>query len=136
MRRAQGFSLVEVLLAVLVLGISLMAFFAAVGQGTSLVADAREYEIARTLMNQVDLLEPLDLDDFQEGERSGSFGGDFPTHRWRRIITLQGKEEDEFYHIETRIEWGSSQDPRVERVETYLHLPTARRGGWIKEPAR
>lgn len=135
MKRRGGFSLIEVLLAMLVLGISLMAFFHAVSQGTALVAEARDYETARMLLNRLNVTEPLDLEDFDEGQTRGFFGGDFHNHRWQRVVTLAGKEEDGFYHIETRVEWGDTLDPRVESVETYLHLPTARRAGWIREPA-
>ena len=130
-----GFSLLEVLLALLVLGLSLVAFFGAVGQGMAVVTAAREYETARTLMHQLDLMEPLDLDDLDRGEFSGRFAGDFQAYRWRRIVEPVGAEADEFYRIETRIEWGDSRNPGVEWVETYLHLPGARREGWVKEPA-
>lgn len=133
MKTRGGFSLIEVLLAMLVLGLSLMAFFHAVSQGTALVAEARDYETARMLLNQLDVIEPLDLEDFSDGETGGFFDGEFRNHRWRRVITLAGREEDEFYHIETRVEWGDTRDPRVESVETYLHLPTARRAGWMRE---
>ncbi|MCC5849530.1 MAG: prepilin-type N-terminal cleavage/methylation domain-containing protein [Verrucomicrobia bacterium] len=129
----EGFSLIEVLLAVLVLGLSLVAFFGALGDGVAIVASASQYETARTLMNKLELMEPLDLEDLDEGEDSGHFDGDFRNFRWRRTITLASKEEDELYRIETRIEWGDHRDPGVESVETYLHLPTARREGWVKD---
>ncbi len=128
----EGFSLIEVLLAVLVLGLSLVAFFGALGDGVAIVASASQYETARTLMNRLELMEPLDLEDLDEGEDSGFFDGEYRNFRWRRIITLEGKEEDELYRIETRIEWGDQRDPGVESVETFLHLPTARREGWVK----
>lgn len=130
-----GFSLLEVLLAILVLGLSLVAFFGAVGEGIAVVTAARDYEVARTLMNQVDLLEPLDLEDLDRGEFSGRFDGEYRDYRWRRIVESVGKEEDEFYRIETRIEWGDFLNPGVESVETYLHVPSAKREGWVKEAA-
>ncbi len=130
-----GFSLLEVLLAILVLGLSLVAFFGAVGEGMAVVTAARQYETARTLMNLVDLIEPLDVEDLDRGEFSGRFDGDFRDYRWRRIVEPVGAEEDEFYRIETRIEWGDFLNPGMERVETYLHAPSARREGWVKEPA-
>ena len=134
-RKRGGFSLIEVLLAVLILGISLSVFFGALGQGVAIVGSAREYEISRTLLNRVEMIDPLDLDDFDEGETGGTFGGDFRNYRWRRIVRLHSTEEDELYHIETRVEWGDARAPFTESVETLLHLPTARRAGWVKTPA-
>ncbi len=134
--RRGGFSLLEVLLAVVILGMSLAAFFSATSQGLAIATAARQYETARTLLNQVDLLHPMQLDDLEEGEDSGSFDGEYRDYRWRRIITEAGKEEDLFFHIETRIEWGDARNPGMESVETYLHLPTARRDGWVSDKAR
>lgn len=132
-KRAAGFTLLEVLLAVLVLGLSLVAFFGAVGQAMTVVTAAREYEVARSLMNRLALEAPLDLEDLREGELSGTFSGDAAGFRWRRILTIVGEEEDEFFHVETRIEWGDERDPVFERVETFLHAPSARRRGWFRE---
>jgi prepilin-type N-terminal cleavage/methylation domain-containing protein len=132
---AAGFSLLEVLLAILVLGLALVAFFGAVGEGVAVVTAAREYETARSLMHQVDVREPLDLEDLERGEFSGRFDGEFRDYRWRRTVEPVGKEEDEFYRVETVIEWGDARNPGEERVETYLHAPSARREGWVKEAA-
>jgi len=134
--RRGGFSLLEVLLAVVILGMSLAAFFSATSQGLAIATAARQYETARTLLNQVDLLHPMQLDEVEAGEESGSFDGEYRDYRWKRIITEAGKEEDLFFHIETRIEWGDSRNPGLESVETYLHLPTARRDGWVSDKAR
>lgn len=120
----------------LVLGLSLTAFFGAVEQGMGVVTSARQYEIARSLMNEIEVTHPLNLHDFREGEDGGSFSGEPRDHRWRRIITRVGTEADEFFHIETWVEWGDSGQGGMERVETFFHLPSARRAGWIQEPAR
>ena len=133
--RRQGFSLIEVLLALIILGLSLTAFFSATSQGLAIATSARQYETARSLMNVVDLLHPMQLDEVEEGEESGTFEDEYSGYRWKRIITEAGKEEDMFFHIETRIEWGDARNPGAESIETYLHLPTARRDGWISDSA-
>lgn len=131
----RGFTLLEVLLAVLVLGVSLTVFFGAANQGLSLVTQAQTYADARTLLNRLRLVEPIDFDEFEEGETGGVFdGGDLGRVEWTRTVTLEGKEEDEFYRLETRIEWGQRTARHEESTETFLHLPTAKEGGWVKEP--
>jgi len=133
MKQTAGFTLLEVLLAVLVLGLSLTAFFGAVGQGMAVVGAARGYEVSRSLMNQIDVLHPLNLDELEEGEDGGRFSGEHSGYRWRRVITRAGTENDQFFHIETLVEWGDTRDGGAERIETYLHLPSARQHGWIRE---
>jgi len=132
-QNSAGFTLLEVLLAVLVLGLSLTAFFGAVAQGMAVVGAARGYELSRSLMNQIDVAQPLNLEELDEGEDGGRFSGEHSDYRWRRVITRTGTENDQFFHIETRVEWGGSRDGGFERIETYLHLPSARQHGWIQE---
>ncbi len=130
-----GFTLLEVLLAVVILGTSLTIFFTAAHQGLDVVIDARAYQQARTFLQQLELEEPLDLEDLDEGEDRGTLdGGDQGTVQWKRIVTYEGEEEDELFHIRTEIVWGQ-QGEYSESVDTLLHKPTAMRGGWVQEPA-
>jgi len=130
-----GFTLLEVLLAVLILGTTLTLFFSAANQGLDVVMDAWNYQQARTFLQQLELEEPLDLEALDEGEDSGTLdGGDQGTVRWSRIVTYEGEEEDELFHIRTEVVWGREGEFR-ETVDTLIHRPSAIRGGWIQEPA-
>lgn len=133
--RRSGFTLIEVLLAVVLLGVSLTIFLDAANQSLAFIADARDYERARTYLHLVDLREPLDLENLEEGEERGSLNVD-GRHRiaWSREITSVGHEEDKLFHIRTEVSWGENHTFR-ESLETYLHLPSAREGGWVQEPA-
>jgi len=130
-----GFTLLEVLLAVLILGTTLTLFFSAANQGLDVVTDAWTYQKSRTFLQRLELEEPLDLDALEEGEDSGTLdGGEEGVIRWNRTIRLEGEEEDELFHIRTEVVWGRNREYQ-ESVETFLHRPTAIKGGWIQEPA-
>ncbi len=122
---ARGFTLIEVLLAVVLLGVSLTVFLNAASQS-----------LARTYLNLLDLQEPLDLDELEPGETwedSGSLEVDSSEQvRWRRVVTPYGKDEDGFFHLRTDVRWGESYG---ESIETYLFLRDAKQGGWVQEAA-
>jgi prepilin-type N-terminal cleavage/methylation domain-containing protein len=130
-----GFSLLEVLLAVLILGLSLTVIFSSANKGVAVVSQARNYQISRGLLHELTLRDPLDLEEIEEGEFQGAFS--HPEHgrvEWIRTVTLEGAEADRFYHLLTEISWGERSHPQRESIETYLHQPTAIRGGWVQEP--
>ncbi len=125
----------EVLLAVLILGLTLTVIFSSTNQGLAVVTQARDYQISRGLLSELDLREPLDLGDLGAGELRGSF-----THsehgrvQWTRVLAQEGAESDRFYRMSTDITWGGSDQVRTESVETFIHQPTAIHGGWVQEP--
>lgn len=135
MIKQAGFSLLEVLLAVLVLGIALTVFFSAANQGIGVVSRAREYQISRGLLNELALREPLDLEELEAGEFRGDFTHpDYGRVTWTRILTEVGGEDDRFFHLRTEISRGSGLAGQQESMETFIHLPSALRGIWVKEP--
>lgn len=133
--RRKGFSLLEVLLAVLILGLTLSVVFSSANQGLAVVTRARDYQISRGLLHELELREPLDLEEMEEGEFRGNFThGEHGVVQWTRIVAVEGAEEDRFYRLRTEINWGGNDLPQAESVETYIHQPTAIRGGWVREP--
>lgn len=130
-----GFSLLEVLLAILILGLTLTVVFSSANQGLAVVTQAKSYQISRGLLQELDLREPLDLEELEEGELRGTF-----THfehgavQWTRIVSQEGAEEDRFYRLSTEITWGGNDQEHTESVETFIHQPTAISGGWVQEP--
>lgn len=130
-----GFSLLEVLLAVLVLGISLSVFFSAANQGLAVVMQARDYQISREMLEELSLREPLDLEALEEGVTRGTFTNpEYGQVAWTRTVAIEGKEEDQFFRLTTEISRGEGQVAKRESVETFIHQPSAIRGGWVQEP--
>ncbi len=131
MSSRDGFSLLEVLLAILILGISLTVYFGAANQGLSLIGAARNYERGRSYLNQLELREPLALEDLEEGTLSGSLTLDGERVEWNREISLVGPEEDELYELRTEVRWGEEQS---ESTLIWVHKASAEREGWIETP--
>jgi prepilin-type N-terminal cleavage/methylation domain-containing protein len=128
-----AFTLIEVLLAVVLLGVSLTVFLNAASTSLAFIHEAQNYERARTYFHRLELLEPLDLEKLEEGRDRGSLDVDGPDRvSWSRTVTPVGKEEDELFKIRTEVRWGEGF---TESIETYLHKPTAMEGGWVREPA-
>lgn len=112
-----GFTIIEVLVAITILGISLILIFATFSQGLTALNVDRAYStaviLAKSKMGEVDLLEEL-----SGGEEEGlSTGG----YLWRREITeTLGRpgEEDErrtrLIHVRVVVSW--SDGPRQRRV--------------------
>jgi len=128
-----AFTLLEVLLAVVLLGASLTVFLNAASTSLAFIHEAKNYERARNYFHLLELREPLDLENLEEGRDSGNLDVDGPGRvTWTRIITQVGKEGDEFFLIRTEVGWGEGF---AESIETYLHKPTAMKDGWVEEPA-
>ncbi|WFB37163.1 prepilin-type N-terminal cleavage/methylation domain-containing protein [Kiritimatiellota bacterium B12222] len=130
-----GFSLLEVLLAVLILGIALSVFFAAANQGVAVAIQAREYQISSDMLEELALREPIDVEAIEEGELSGHFS--HPEHgsiEWTRTFEVVGREEDRFYKLTTQVARGNGLGGKSESFETFIHQPTALASDWVQEP--
>ena len=131
----KGFSLLEIMLAIVVLGIGLTVFFSAVNQGVFFAVTAQDYHMYRKIHNELNLLEPLDIEDLEEGDSSGSLRfRDSGTWRWQRVISAVEDEEDGLFHLRTQV-WREGDRPEDgESTETFIYQPDALAGGWIQEP--
>ena len=126
-----GMTLVEVLLAIVILGSALAALLGAASQAIGVVKQARNYETARTMLAQVEVEKPLRLEEeITVGEDSGTFK-DGPTGwRWSRKIEAASEEgeDDEkmggLYLVTTTVYWGSgSGKTSSEETVRYLYVP-------------
>jgi len=131
----RAFTLVEVMLAVLILGLGLGVLMAAAGKAVRVAAKAKDYETARRLIYQLELEHPLQLDDLREDEERGSFGFDYPGYRWSREVEEYGEEADRLFKVTTRITWSTARGELFEEVQSLLHEPSALRAGYISDTA-
>jgi prepilin-type N-terminal cleavage/methylation domain-containing protein len=131
----QGLTLIETMLAIAILGLGLVILIAAAARGVKVAKKSQEYEVARKLLSYLDLHEPLQLDDLEEDSQSGDFPRPYERYEWTREIILAGVEEDEMYKITTQVLWPTTKGKKAETVVTLLHLPTAKRIGFIDEDA-
>jgi prepilin-type N-terminal cleavage/methylation domain-containing protein len=131
-----GLTLVEVLLALVILGIGAFSMVTTISRSLAVVRQSRDYEKARDLLARVELEHPIDKEELREGSESGSFSGQESQYRWLREITVEGEEEDGLYSVRTRISWTERGRETYEEVMTYLFVPEEKRGGTFERPNR
>ena len=124
-----GLTLIEVMLATVILSVGLSALITATGRCLAVARKALEYETARRLVGQVDLEIPPDFEELEEGMESGRFSPPFEAYTWTREIEEHEDEEFELFIVRTRVSWTRKGKEASEGVATYLYKPTYVRGG-------
>jgi prepilin-type N-terminal cleavage/methylation domain-containing protein len=122
--RRAGLTLIEVILATAILGVGIATLVAATGRCLAVARKAREYEVARRLIGQVDLEVPIQFEELEEGEESGDFEDPFEDYRWTREIVEVFEEDLEMFEVRTTVSWSDKQGPASESVVTYIYGPT------------
>ena len=130
----QGFSLIEVILAMLILGIGMASITAMASRCLAIARKARNFETARLLLGKIDLESPIDYENFGAGSESGRFE-DNDGFSWKRTIEQIGEEDDGIYKMRIEIFWSDRNKEVSEEVETYLHVPEELTGGVIESVA-
>lgn len=130
---ADGFTLVEVLLAMAILGLCMTGLLVAVSQSLSIARKAQLYDTARNLIARVELEQPLLLEEeIEEGVEDGDFEGGPDGYRWQRTIeyvetgseeTGIFSEEQDLFKVTTRVIWERRGREEFEEVATYLYRP-------------
>jgi prepilin-type N-terminal cleavage/methylation domain-containing protein len=134
--RRAGLSLVEMLIAVAIASGGLTMLVAAANRCLSVIKKAKIYDDCRHLYAEVERAHPLQLDELEEGVDSGNFEGEFAQYSWEREVRLFTVEEDDgVYTIATRIRWDARARERYEEFVTLLHLPSAKRLGFVSRKA-
>ena len=135
-RPRAGLTLLEVMVAVMIIGVAFVALLQAAASCLSIVVAAKDFEAARVLLERLEQEEPLQIDEIDGNDQDGGrFDGDYRDFRWKRVIAEVGEESDELYQITTTITWERGDEEWKEEVSRLLHLPSARRNGWIDENA-
>ena len=122
-----GLSLVEVMIAVLIMGIGISSLVAAATKSLAVAQKAREYETVRRLIGQVDLEVPIDLEEIDEGVETGRFSGRFSDYSWKREIEELEADELQMYLVTTSVSWSDRGQQVTETVRTYVHGPSYER---------
>ena len=124
-RRNRGFTLVEVVVAMAILGISLVLVIELFSGGLRLGRASEEYtvaaQLARQKIEEIALYKPV-----EEGIEEGEFDS---FYRWqvevKKIDLLlfptdtDYKPPVDFYQIQVRILWKSGSKERTTRIETF-----------------
>lgn len=131
--KRSGLTLVEVMLALAILGIGLGALIATASKCLSVVHQSKNYETARHLIGLVEVENPLQLEEkIQTGAETGSFQGGYNGYSWSRTIEqATDDEEDGLFRVTTRVSWSERGQSAFEEVSTYLYAPEPEEGGTV-----
>ncbi len=122
-KRKKGLTLIEVLLAVVILGIGSGVLMLATARCLSVVAKARRYAAAQRLIRRVGAEHPLTQATLEEGIESGGFR-DEPDYRWEREI-MESDDENRagLYTVRTRVSWSDRSRESFEESITWRYIP-------------
>ena len=136
--RRAGLTLIEVLLAVVILGSALVALVEAASRALAVVRQARNYELARRMLGQVEAENPLRLkDEIVAGQENGGFEDGPPGWSWTRTIEDLGEGDEQregLYRMTTRVFWSQGERRGMEEVVQMLHVPEDSEGKRTLKP--
>ena len=131
-------TLVEVLLAVVILGLSLGALVEAASRALAVVRQARNYELARRMLGRVDAEHPLWLEDeIVAGTDSGGFEGGPAGWSWARTIEDLGADDEQqegLFRMTIRVNWSQGDRAGAEEVVQMLYVPEDSEGKRSLQP--
>ncbi len=128
MRTKTGFTLIEVMISIALLGVGLMMIIELFSGGLRLGRVSQEYtqatQYARAKMEELNLKPPV-----EEGVEEGEFD---PTYRWKieteKVILLPEAIDPDFkppanlIHVKLRVFWKSGLKERSIQIESYRIL--------------
>ncbi len=128
-KKNSAFTLLEVMIAMTVIAIVLVAVFGSQSQSLTLANEAKFNTTAPLLaqrkMAEVEIGNSMDL-----GSTSGDFGEDFPEYHWELNVSdvqLSGTGEMEYLkQVDVTVRWGD-QDQFRYGLRLYRFVPRARR---------
>lgn len=119
----KGLTLIEVLLAVVILGVGAGVLMLATARCLSVVKKAQHYTTAQRLIMRVGAENPLTRGEIQPGTDSGDFS-DESAYRWEREI-IEPEEDYRLglYTVRTRVIWSDRGRDAFEETVTWLYIP-------------
>lgn len=122
--RKAGLSLVEVLMALVILGTGLVVIIASASRCVAVVRKVKNLETTRELFGRVEVEKPIWIEeDIEDAAGQGAFTGEYSQYRWRRAVQEVGDEKDGLWLVTTTISWSERGKENAETVVTYVHWP-------------
>lgn len=121
----KGLTLVEVLLALVILSVGVSSLMMAMSRCLGVVRTARNRDTARNLIRRVDLEFPIEKVDMAELSESGTFDK-LDGYSWSRDILMVDEEERPgLFMITTRVQWAERGRDAFEEISMYKYAPDA-----------
>lgn len=132
-------TLIEVMLALVILGIGLTVLVSTASKCLAVVKQSRNYESARHFLALVELdfknklLELEEGQELEDGSSSVTFQeSDLYKGTWE--VSTEGEEEDGLKKVVLRVAWSERGLNPCEEVTTYLYVPQEKKGGTVTTP--
>ena len=120
-----GLTLVEVLLALVILSVGVSSMMMAMSRCLAVVRTARNRDVARTLIQRVDIEFPIEEVDMAEMVETGDFE-DKEGYTWSREIIMDDEEERPgLFLVTTRVQWSERGRDAFEEITVYKYAPDA-----------
>ena len=119
----KGLTLIEVLIALVILTVGVSSMMLAMSRCLSVVRTARNREVARGLLRQVDIENPIDRTTIEEIDEEGEFE-DLDGYVWlRNILMVDEEERPGLFLVTTRVQWSERGRDAFEEIITYKYAP-------------
>ena len=117
----EAFTLLEVVLAIVIMGAAMLAIMQGIAQCLNSVESIRNHGTARELFSNK--LAELELrEELEEGYEDGDFEETHPGFAWSTEVSPT--DYPDLYQVRIRIEWTEQGQVVSHSVETYKHLPS------------
>lgn len=123
-RDDQAFTLLEVMLAVAIVGTALFTIAMAIGRCTDSAKNASNYTVAHDLV-EMKLLECNNPTNFTVGITTGDFGEGFPNFQWQREIAEDESQLQSLYKQTLTIKWKERNRDYDVTLNSFLYNPSA-----------
>jgi len=118
-----GMTLIEVLIAMVILSVGVSSMMLAMSRCLAVVRTARNFGVAHSLIHLVDMENPIDKKNIGETSESGDFD-DFEGYTWfRDILQVDEEERPGLFLVTTRIQWSERGREAFEEVVEYKYAP-------------
>ena len=119
-----GFTLLEVMLAVAIVGTALFTIAMGIGRCTDCAKNASNYTVAHDLA-EMKLLEFGNATNFTMGITTGDFGDDFSAFQWQREIVEDDSQLNALYRQTLVIKWRERNREYDVTLNSFLYNPSA-----------
>ncbi len=122
-RRQRGFTLVEMIVATILLAVGAVAAMICIGSATRAASVSRDYSTAAMMAEQRFAEIAQQPDQLQGGTQSGEFGADYPGFEWEQ--TVETTDFTGLVRVTLVIRWGGGSTPRSAQFVSYAETSPA-----------
>jgi general secretion pathway protein I len=118
MKRRRGFTLIEMIVATMLLALAVVGALVAYNSATQSASHSeRLHTVSLLAQRRLTELE-LQSDSLTGGEQQGDFAPEYPEYRWQQVV--EPTEYQNLYRVALTVRWGTPTTPRERTFVTYI----------------